>query len=71
MTLYFRDYNDTWHEVQKGIQDDLEAIEVIKKDMVKRRPNYKIYYIRTWTDDDNQHWFDYGAWSEFYISKND
>lgn len=29
--------------------------------------NFKIYYVRTWRDDDGLKWYDVGSHSEFFI----
>lgn len=67
--LYFKDcyqdleiiaYNISKSDVYKTI------IEAVKK----MNPNYKIYYIREWTDKEGT-WYDVGSHTEFFLFKKD
>lgn len=64
MYLYFQHADDSLsfvaeckkEEVGKHMMDDLHI----------RNPNYKVYYIRSWGNDEDGYTYDVGSWSEFY-----
>lgn len=43
-----------------------EAIKTINKFCEERK--FKIYYVRTWRDQDGLKWYDVGSHTEFFIS---
>lgn len=64
MKLYFENsYNERRIIAEPKTEQDI--IKEIYKFCNDR--NFKIYYTRTWRDDEGLKWYDCGSWSEFFI----
>lgn len=71
--LYFRRYNKELVPVC-DVPDNIDmdsVMDMISNDVAKYNPDYKIYYIRSWREEDGSVWFDVGSWSEFYVLKKE
>lgn len=62
--LYFKT-PDTLEYVGKAPESILSKMMVYHHDL--RSPNERIYYIRSWVDDDGVVWQDYGSYDCFYL----
>ena len=71
--LYFRRYNKELVPVCNVPKSaDMDTIlNMISNDVARYNPNYKIYYTRSWKEEDGSVWFDVGSWSEFYVLKEE
>jgi hypothetical protein len=47
-----------------------EVMKEIKNFIKQLNPNFKIYYIRAW-EEDNKTWYDVGSHSEFFFIEED
>ena len=61
--LYFERYNGQYLLIKENVKDIDEALKEIS-DFLERH-NYKSYYTRYWTNEDETT-FDVGSWSEFF-----
>lgn len=65
--LYFNNrYNEDSFVAELSSDKYEEADPFIRSYVVKLNPEYKIYYIRCWREDDGVIWFDVGSHSEFF-----
>lgn len=70
MKLYFQHSNGSLSLVTE--QTSMETIiSDALKDLKVRSPNYRTYYQRVWTDNNNWTWVDVGSHTEFYIGIED
>ena len=51
------------------VSNDAEAMDEIYNFCNDR--NFKIYYVRTWTNDNGEKVYDVGSWSEFFYLVNE
>lgn len=66
--LYFEDRYGDLHLVQSDVKID-EVYKVISNYVKQLNPDFKIYYIRSWTGEDKSVTYDVGSHSEFFILK--
>lgn len=66
MTLYFKSSRGEKRLVKENISQE-NAIPIICDYVKSLNPNYTIYYIRSWEDEDKNIHYDVGSWSEFFI----
>lgn len=64
--LYFQRANGELRFIQKV--DKEEILSAINKEVERLNPNYKIYYVRSWGDD-NRITYDVGSHTEFFIAE--
>lgn len=70
-TLYFRDSLGVSRIVTENLNTIEEVMENIDKFISDINPNYQIYYIRQWANDDDDIWFDVGSHTEFFVLKGE
>lgn len=64
MKLYFENSNGERRVVAEP-QTEQEAMKEIYKFCDDR--NFKIYYVRSWRNEDGLKVYDVGSWSEFFL----
>lgn len=64
MKLYFENSNGERRVVAEP-QTEQEAMKEIYKFCDDR--NFKIYYVRSWRNEDGLRVYDIGSWSEFFL----
>lgn len=64
MELYFKNSQDIRRSIASNVKDKQEALKIINKFCKER--NFEIYYIRTWTQNDEEY-YDVGSHTEFFI----
>lgn len=69
MKLYFQHSDGSEEYICET--NEKEYLSDALKDLYERNPNYKYYYVRTWTDDNKCTWMDVGSHTEFYIAKEE
>ena len=67
MKLYFENSRGERRIIAEP-QTEEESMKEIYKFCYDR--NFKIYYVRTWRDDEGLKWYDVGSHSEFFICDN-
>ena len=70
MYLYFERSNGEMVLVADNIASDDDAMPFIAKDIERRNPRYKMYYVRTMSLP-NGICYDVGSHTEFYWLKNE
>lgn len=68
MKLYFENSNGKRRVIASPRTRD-DAWGIIHAFCEERK--FKIHYVRTWKDPDNNEIYDVGSWSEFFILSND
>ena len=69
--MYNLFFNNRYNEnkfVTKCTKENI--IEEIQTFINQKNPNFKIYYIRTWIDN-NKTWYDVGSHTEFFFTEED
>lgn len=65
MYLYFKRSNGELQLVDDNVESDEVVFPIIDKDIKRRNPNFKVYYIRTIHHEDCIS-YDVGSHTEFY-----
>ena len=68
MKLYFRNSRGERRLIGEP-QTREESSKIYHKFCSDR--NFKIYYVRSWTDDNGERWYDVGSHTEFFIEVDD
>lgn len=69
MNLYFEDRHGQWHLIGKDVSED-EVYQRIKAHVKHLNPNFHIYYIRSWKNDDGLGTtYDVGSHVEFFHTR--
>lgn len=66
--LYFEDRFGELRLVQSNVKTD-EIYKVISNYVKQLNPDFKIYYTRSWVNEDKSIIYDVGSHSEFFILK--
>ena len=64
MYLYFQHADRSFSLVCECEKD--EAYKHMMDDLHARNPNYKVYYTRSWGNDEEGYTYDVGSYTEFY-----
>jgi hypothetical protein len=70
-TLYFRNSSGELKFVTENLDTMKEVTKSIHAYITDISPNYQIYYMRQWQDDNNDIWFDVGSHTEFFVLKGE
>ena len=70
MLLYFQHSDGKQSLIADNVLNRDVALELIRADVADRNPNFRIYYIRSWTNA-GVTTFDVGSHTEFYILKGE
>lgn len=65
MNLYFKRSNGEIRLVKENATKDTAYNEIVKE-VHRINPQFKIYYVRMWGDDNEGYTFDVGSHSEFF-----
>lgn len=66
--LYFEDKYGELNLIQSDVKVN-EVYKVISDYIKQLNPTFKIYYIRSWVNEDKSITYDIGSHSEFFILK--
>lgn len=64
MKLYFRNSRGERRLIGEPATHE-ESSRIYQKFCAER--NFKIYYVRSWTTEDGERWYDVGSHTEFFI----
>lgn len=70
MKLYFEDRFGYRHIVAESTTKE-QLIKEMYKFIHKKNPNFKVYYTRSWIDDEGFEVMDVGSHSEFFLIENE
>lgn len=70
MTLYFERSNGERVYISNARNRD-EAVSLIYEDLRMRNPSFKVYYMRSWFNENSEEVLDLGSWHGFYILTSD
>lgn len=65
--LFFNNQYDENEFIVNCIEKDI--MKNIKEFVKRINPNFKIYYIRSWIDEDDKIWYDVGSHNEFFFAE--
>lgn len=66
MKLYFEDRYEKRHLIaEKPTREEL--IKCMWNFIHEKNPNFKVYYTRSWINDEKLEVLDVGSWSEFFL----
>lgn len=66
MKLYFEDRYEQRHLIaEKATREEL--VQDMYKFISEKNPNFKVYYTRTWINDEGLQVLDVGSHSEFFL----
>ena len=63
---YWYDANDESVECL-GKTEQFLSDDLIRSHLDAKLPNFKVFYWRSWIDDKQVKWFDFGSYSKFYL----
>ena len=69
MNLYFKNKNGGEGLIAQNVDMD-DYIFFLYQDLFKRNPNYKMYYQRSWHNEDGSITIDVGSHTEFYVLRD-